>query len=126
MIDPIAFAFAVCGGVFMGSYPVPIKAPSVIAANVHPIVFQCFKAFWVFATGWLFVLANVWRGKEPVAGQLVPDFDFSWWGVVSAAAWIPSGIMTITSVPLLGVGMAIVVNAGTAAVLSFLVGWLGE
>ena len=32
--------------------------------------------------------------------------------------------MTITSVPLLGVGMAIVVNAGTGAVLSFLIGWL--
>ena len=50
--------------------------------------------------------------------------EFTWWGVVSAAAWIPSGIMTITSVPLLGVGMAIVVNAGTGAVLSFLIGWL--
>ena len=51
-------------------------------------------------------------------------FEFSWWGVVSAAAWVPSGMCTIISVPLLGVSMGIVINTATASILSFLVFWL--
>ena len=39
-MDKMAFIYAVLGGIFMGSYPVPIKAQSVVEANVHPIVFR--------------------------------------------------------------------------------------
>ena len=53
-----------------------------------------------------------------------PLYVFTPWGIASAAAWIPSGLFTITSVPMCGVGMAIVINASTAAILSFLVFWL--
>jgi len=101
----------------MGSYPVPIKTPEALKADVHPIIFQCYKAFWVFLTGWLFVLANLIRGKKLI-------FEFTWWGTISAAAWIPSGLATIAAVPRLGVGMTVVVATGTASTLSFLVFWL--
>jgi len=115
--DLLALVYSILGGFFMGAYPVPIKAPSVLKADPHPVVFQCYKTFWVFATGWLFVIANLIQGKALV-------FEFTWWGVVSAAGWIPSGLSTIASVPRLGVGMAIAVSTGTASVLSFLVFWL--
>lgn len=115
--DAIALFFSLIGGFFMGAYPVPIKAPQVLQVEPHAVVFQCYKTFWVFLSGWLFVLANIARGE---ARPFVP----TWWGVVSAAGWIPSGLCTIVAVPRLGIGMAIAVSTGTASVLSFLVFWL--
>lgn len=115
--DGLALFFSFLGGFFMGAYPVPIKAPSVLKADPHPVIFQCYKTFWVFATGWLFILANVIQGKELI-------FEFTWWGVVSAAGWIPSGLGTIAAVPRIGVSMGIAINTSTASMLTFLVFWL--
>lgn len=109
--------YSLLGGAFMGSYPVTIKAPAVLEAQVHPIIFQWYKSAWVFLTGWLFVLANVICGR-PIF------FRFTWWAVVSAGAWIPSGLCTIAAVPRLGVGMCMVLSTGAGTVLSFLVFWL--
>merc|ERR1740130_1699344 len=115
--DLLALSFSVLGGFFMGAYPVPIKAPSVLKAHPHPVVFQCYKTFWVFMTSWIFVLVHLMQGNSLA-------FEFTWWGVVSAAGWIPSGLSTIAAVPRLGVGLAIAVSTGTASVLSFMVFWL--
>jgi hypothetical protein len=116
-MDSIALLYAIIGGFFMGSYPVPIKSRSVLRAHVHPIIFQCYKSFWVFVTGFGFIALRAIRGDTPV-------FAFSWWGVISAVAWIPSGLTTIFSVPMIGMGMAVVVSTGAGAVSSFLVFWL--
>jgi hypothetical protein len=116
-MDGILLLYVVLGGVFMGTYPVPIKSKAVLRARVHPIVFQCYKSFWVFVTGFIFIGLRAIRGDSPI-------FAFSWWGVVSAVAWIPSGLTTILSVPMIGMGMAVVVSTGTGAVSSFLVFWL--
>lgn len=116
-VDSSSFLLSLIGGICMGSYPVPIKAPSVLAAGVHPIIFQCYKSFWVFVVGWCFVLVNMFQGKHPA-------YVFTWWGIASSAAWIPSGLFTIASVPRLGVGMAVILNTSTASLLSFLVFWL--
>jgi hypothetical protein len=115
----LALLFAALGGIFMGSYPVPIKAPSVLAANVHPVVFQCYKSGCVFVSGWLFLIprALTTDGRASL-------FEFTPWGLLSAGAWIPSGLTTIFSVPILGVGMAVGLSAGSSSVLSFLVFWL--
>ncbi|CAK9003144.1 unnamed protein product [Durusdinium trenchii] len=115
--DSLALLFSLLGGFFMGAYPVPIKAPSVLKVEPHPVIFQFYKSFWVFVTGWLFVVARWWLALSPV-------YIFSWWGIVSALGWIPSGLCTITAVPLLGVGMCVAVTTSTASVLSFLVFWL--
>lgn len=80
------------------------------------MIFQCYKSFWVFTFGWLFIFLNIYRGKPP--------YVFTYWGILGCAAWIPSGLGTIASVPRLGVGMAIVINTGTSATLQFLVGQL--
>jgi glucose uptake protein GlcU len=56
--SPASLAWPLClaGGVLAGSYPVFIKTPQVIAAKVHPIVFQCYKSFWV-PTGFAYIFA---------------------------------------------------------------------
>lgn len=102
-------------GVFMGSYPVPIKAPRVRAANVHPIVFQCYKSFWVMVSGLLFAIPVYARGER---------LHLTWWAFASAACWVPSGTCTIASVMLNGVSLSIVLNAASGAIASFLVFWL--
>ena len=115
-MDALALVFAVGYGVFMGSYPVPIKAPAVLEAQVHAMIFQAFKSFWVLATSLVFApIAIMAAGHR---------FEFSWWGVASAAGWVPSGLCTIYAVTRIGLSMAIVVSCASAAVLSFLVFWL--
>ncbi|CAE7663380.1 unnamed protein product [Symbiodinium pilosum] len=101
----------------MGAYPVPIKAPRVLKASPHPVVFQCYKTFWVFLTGWLFLLPRWWQQESPV-------FCPTWWGVVSALGWIPSGVCAIAAVPRLGVGMTVAVSSSCGSILTFLVFWL--
>jgi len=115
--DVLALLFSLLGGFFMGAYPVPIKAPGVLKANPHPVIFQCYKTFWVFVTGWLFLLPRWWQGKVPV-------FCFTWWGTVSALGWIPGGVCAIAAVPRLGVGMTVAVSTSAASILTFVVFWL--
>lgn len=115
--DVLAISFSLLGGICMSIYPVPMKAPSVMKANVHPVFFQTYKSFWVFVTGMCFLVSNWLRGQSPV-------FNFSWLGVLSAAFWIPAGVCCITAVPRLGMGLTMTLLAGTAATMSFLVFWL--
>lgn len=114
-MDVNALFLASLYGVFMGSYPVPIKTRTVLAANVHPIIFQSFKSTWVFVTGLFFLIPIALRGES---------FHFSWWGVASAAAWVPSGFGTISAVPRIGVSLTIVLSCSWSSVLNFLVFWL--
>lgn len=116
-VDTMCILYSLLGGFFMGSYPAAIKLPSVMEVQAHPVIFQSYKSFWVFVTGWIFVLGNALSGRSPV-------FEFTWWGVVATAAWIPSGLCTIYAVPRLGVGLTMVISTGTAATMSFLAFWL--
>eukprot|EP01079_Euglenida_sp_SAG-EU17-18_P002104 gene2104-3054_t len=93
-------------------YPVPIKAPSVRALDVHPIVFQMYKSLCVFLTCWLGAAVVYMNG-----GSLW----LSGWGIASAAAWIPSGLCTIYSVPRIGLGLAVVLTSTVAVTASFAV-----
>eukprot|EP00930_Biecheleria_cincta_P033462 TRINITY_DN23195_c0_g1_i1.p1 TRINITY_DN23195_c0_g1~~TRINITY_DN23195_c0_g1_i1.p1 ORF type:complete len:297 (-),score=36.78 TRINITY_DN23195_c0_g1_i1:2-892(-) len=115
--DIIAVILAFAGGTLLGSYQVPLKAPSVLNAKVHPIIFQSYKSLWAFITGWLFIVANLVRGQEHV-------FQFSWWGVLNAAVWVPSGTLVIAAIPHLGVGITNSILLGSATLMSFCVSWL--
>ena len=115
MADPLTMLLSCLYGFFMGSYPVPIKARSVLAANVHPLIFQGYKSTLVCLTGLLFIFP-VWARDDAV--------HLSWWGVASAAAWVPSGFCTIAAVPLIGLSFAIVISCASSSILSFLVFWL--
>lgn len=117
-VDMLSLISALVSGVFMGTFPVPVKVHAVLEAQAHPIVFQCYKSFWVFAFGLVFVSGHLLQ-----AGKLI--FEFTWWGVFSAAAWVPAGICVISAVPELGVGVTMVVMAGVSSTLTFLVFWLG-
>ena len=106
-MDVLALLYALLGGFFMGTYPVPIKSPRVLEADVHPVVFQCYKSLLVFLTGFLFLVPRALGPRDD--GTAV--FEFSWWGVASAAGWIPSGLTTIFAVPIIGVGLTVAVAA---------------
>jgi hypothetical protein len=107
---------AILAGICNGIYPVPIKAPRVLALRPHPVVFQAYKTSWVLVCGLGLVAARSGGGGS--------SFVFSAWGVVSAMCWIPAGLLTIYSVPIIGVGPAIVLNNATNAAASFLFFWL--
>lgn len=87
-----------------GSFGVPIKHPSVLRARVHPLVFQSYKTTWVLLTC-------------PVALFFVDKPQFTWWGIVSGAFWVPGGIAAVVSVT--NVGLA--VGQGTWSVLIVMV-----
>lgn len=114
-MDILTLLLSLIGGATMGSYPVPIKHRPVVEANVHPLIFQCYKSFWVFISGFLFLIPHFFKGSS---------FEFSWWAVLATAAWIPGGVCTIAAVPRIGMGMTSVLNSGTSSWLSFLVFWL--
>jgi hypothetical protein len=40
----LALLYAVLGGISMGCYPAFIKTRAVLAVDVHPVVFQCYKS----------------------------------------------------------------------------------
>jgi hypothetical protein len=108
----LAWFFCILGGAFMGSYPVFVKVPRVVAARVSPIIFQSYKSFWVFALVWIFILVNHLRAK--------PLFAFTWWAVASAALWVPAGFATIAAVSMCGVATTAVLACASNSVIQFL------
>lgn len=110
----LGFLFAVIGSFSMASYTVPIKAPAVVACKVHPLIFQSYKSFWVFATCWIFIIFNLLSDK--------PAYLFNIWPMIGAAAWVPSGLCTIAAVQRIGVGMAAVFVTSCSTLVQFFVG----
>ena len=104
---------AVLGGFCSGIYPVPIKAKRVVVLRAHPVVFQAYKSAWVLLTGILLVVCNS-----------AAEFVWSECAALSAACWIPAGLLTIYAVPIIGVGPTVVLNSATSAATSFLFFWL--
>jgi len=99
----VAWLLCIAGGGLMGSYPVFIKVPRVVAAHVNPIIFQSHKSFWVFVLAWIFLLVNCLRSR--------PLFVFTWWGVAAAALWVPAGFATIAAVSMCGVATTAVFSS---------------
>lgn len=115
-MDWLTFYLALGSGIANGTFPVFIKTRAVLAADVHPVVFQLYKSSWVAIAGLFCALVRLARGLS---------LDFTPWALASSAAWIPSGVCTIIAVPLIGVGSAVLLTSATGAALSFLVFWLG-
>jgi hypothetical protein len=118
-----ALLLALGGGTTMGIYPAFIKTPAVLAADVHPIVFQCYKSSVVFITGFVFMLPRYYS----VANSSEPErqlYHFTYWALFSAAAWVPTGVSTIYAVPRIGMGMTTAVGSSTFSALSFVLFWL--
>jgi len=114
---------AIAGGAFMGLYPSFIKSKKVLAANVHPVVFQLYKSSMVFITGWFFLIPRIMKHHQ---GKIELDeiYVFNKWAVISAMFWVPSGLLTITSVPMIGMGMQVAISCAANSILSFMVFWL--
>ena len=124
-MDMVSLLLAVAGGFFFGCYPVPIKCRSVCEAGVHPLIFQLWKSTWVFVSGLFFLIPGaIHRGAVVDTANEAGVYEFSFWGLISAGCWIPSGTLTIASVPILGVGLQVALSASSASTISFLAFWL--
>eukprot|EP00929_Paragymnodinium_shiwhaense_P082780 TRINITY_DN43794_c0_g1_i1.p1 TRINITY_DN43794_c0_g1~~TRINITY_DN43794_c0_g1_i1.p1 ORF type:complete len:450 (+),score=82.28 TRINITY_DN43794_c0_g1_i1:133-1350(+) len=66
-----------------------MKSKAVVEAQVHPLIYQAYKSFWVFATCWLVLLF------EP--------FEFSYWGILSGLSWVPAGVGAVIAVQNVGI-----------------------
>ena len=109
---------ATLGGASTGTFPIFIKTKDVLAADVHPVIFQVYKSACVCIAGIALVFVRWCTGENHT-------WVFTWWAAASAAAWIPAGICTIVSVPLIGVGSCVLTTSAVSAGLSFFVFWLG-
>ena len=49
-----------------------------------------------------------------------PIYEFSWWSVASATAWIPAAVTTIIAVPLIGCASAAMITAAVGACSMYL------
>jgi len=76
-----------------GSFTVPLKHPAVIAANLHPLWFQCYVGVGVALSSIIFV---------PIATDSISDFTP--WGTVSALMWVLCNSSAMAAVNLLGIG----------------------
>eukprot|EP00943_MAST-04B_sp_MAST-4B-sp1_P006785 g6785.t1 len=87
-----------------------MKAESVVNVNVHPLVFQTYKTFWVFVTCWVTIF---W----------VP-LEFTPWGIVSGLSWVPAGVAAVVSVQHVGLGVGQGTWSSIIVFVSFLWGTL--
>ena len=76
-----------------------MKARAVLEVNMHPLMFQCYKTFWVFTTSWLVLFST-------------KTFDWTPWGIVAGLSWVPAGTCVIYMVPRVGVGIAVGLMTG--------------
>ena|SRR3990167_2873939 len=89
---------------FFGSFGLLVKIPPVARANVDAMVFQCYYSLAVFLTSW-FVLFFV-------------DFSFTWLGTAGASMWVPSSVLAISAIKLMGMATAQGVWSGTTSKLN--------
>lgn len=92
-----------------GSFAVPMKWPSVVEAQIHPLVYQCYKTWWTFVTTHLVLF-------------FVP-YEFTWWGLLSGFSWVPAGVAAIFAVQNAGIARAQAVWQVTIIISSFIWGF---
>lgn len=117
----LALLYACIAGLCNGTYSVFIKVPASLGVDPHPIVWTVYQSFWLLVLGSALVLRRVVAGEEPAYAP-------TWWGILSACAWVPAALAVNASVQMVGVGMASTMEAASFACLSFLLGvfFLGE
>jgi hypothetical protein len=98
------FLAAVGSILFFGSYAVPIRLPSVMAAKIDPVIFQFYKSFACFSTSWLVLLYM--------------PLKWTWWGLAGGGLWVMTGILAITAVRLAGIGTAQSLWSGLSSMFS--------
>ena len=93
-----------------GSFAAPAKTTTVVAANVHPLVYQTYKSFWCFATSWLVLL--------------IPGVTFTYtpYALLSALFWVPGGWMAIASVQYAGLAISQATWSSFIVMVSFVSG----
>lgn len=105
-MDSLLGWLAIFGSIIcFGSFGVPIKTPSVRAANVHPLVMQSYKSTVTFITSWIVYI-------------FLP-LNFTWWGTVSAASWVPGGVCAVFAINNCGLAIGQAVWSSGIVLVSF-------
>ena len=61
-MDGLTLLLAMLGGLFNGTFPIFIKTEKVLAAKVHPVIFQLYKSSWVMIVGVCCAIVRLIRG----------------------------------------------------------------
>lgn len=93
-----------------GTFTVPMKGRAVVDANVHPIVYQCYKTWWTFLSSSLVLL--------------VLPCEFTWWGLASGFSWVPAGVAAVVAVRHLGIARGQAIWQATIIWTSFMWGFV--
>lgn len=96
--------------VAFGSFAVPVKSDASKRCNVDPLVFQSYKTFVCFITSFL---------SLPLFHQ---PLYFTAWGIVSAAFWVPAGVLAIYAVKNAGLAISQGVWSSFIVLISFIWG----
>eukprot|EP00747_Dinoflagellata_sp_TGD_P218852 gnl/TRDRNA2_/TRDRNA2_91050_c0_seq1.p1 gnl/TRDRNA2_/TRDRNA2_91050_c0~~gnl/TRDRNA2_/TRDRNA2_91050_c0_seq1.p1 ORF type:complete len:408 (-),score=53.14 gnl/TRDRNA2_/TRDRNA2_91050_c0_seq1:77-1300(-) len=95
-----------------GSFTAPMKAKSVSAVQLDPVVFQLYMSLGILLSSNLTLL--------------LPDVPlaWTWWSLLSASMWVPASLLCVLCVRDIGIALGQSVWSGTVAVVSFLWGQL--
>ena len=91
-----------------GSFTAPMKAAAVQRAQLHFLVFALYQALGIFLSSLLLLAFLPW--------------SFTWWAVLSAAAWVPANMAAVLCVRFVGIAVGQAVWSGLVALVSFLWG----
>lgn len=103
----VGLASAVTSALFFGSFLLPLKSGRVRRAAPDPMVWQTYMSVAIFLSTGVVLLA---RGQP---------FVWTAYGLLSAALWVPSSILSIFAVRLLGLASAQAVWSASTILVSF-------
>ena len=119
---------AILAAIFFGSYGVPMKGEAATKVDVDPLVFQSYKAFTVFLTSAILILANNILASNTGIGN--SEFkawsfsDFTPWAFVSASLWVPGGTAGVYAIRRTGLAISVGIWSCVIVILSFVWGVL--
>ena len=121
----VGYVCALISTVCFGSFAVPVKLPSVVPLDVHPLAFQTYKTLMCCATSWISLVVPVYSegGGDEEEWSLV-SFQYTPWGIVSGMFWVPGGVMAIYAVQNAGLAVAQGTWSSLIVVVSFVWGML--
>ena len=104
----VGYVTALISTLCFGSFAVPVKLPSVISLNVHPLAFQTYKTTMCVATAWISLVVPVYGdgGDGGEEGWTLTKLQYTPWGIVSGIFWVPGGVMAIYAVQNAGLAVA--------------------
>lgn len=90
---PVGYVAVAVAIIFFGSFNVPLKSRRIQQLAIDPMVNQLYMMVSIFVLNWLSLAVD-------------PSFEFTAWGVVAAAMWVPCNVFAVVAIRFLGLGVA--------------------